>query len=502
MEKKNGNKYVLVLDEGTSSTRAIIFDDQFRVVSRSSQELQVFTRDHKVEQDGEEILQKSIDVCRDAIRKSGVDRSRIECMGITNQRTTCLPWDRKTGKPLYRAINWADSRTGDIFEKIRKDGWLDKLSSMMMINQCVPLLNLYWLLHNVEAVWEKAAANELMFGSMDTWLIYHLTKTNRYVLSYSNLSMFTGFDFIRKKWNREYLGYLGISEELLPEIVDDCGVIGETDEKFFDISIPIASDIADQQSATFAHRVLDKGMVKCTCGTGAFIDINVGNTFLPAPEGMFSISTCKLREKYYYQIEGVVIAAGGVIRWLRDGLNLIDDFGEINHLVHSVDDAGDLYFIPTLNGLGSPYWDFNTLGTLVGISTSTRRGHIVRAAFEGIIFRIREICDIVVRECGIDIEEISIDGGVSRDDFMCQLLADYSHIRIKRPNLVEITSLGAAEMAGLAVGMWDESQFDNVIRDYTIFYPDKKEIGKIEEKYFHWKEILDLSRKIYKEEGQ
>jgi len=491
-------KYVMVIDEGTSSTRCLIFDRQFNIVSQSSEEINTFGTANEVEQDGNEIFEKSVEVCKKAMALAGIQPEEILCMGITNQRSTCLPWDRSTGEPLCKAINWADARTQGIVQQIIKDGWMDKIVKVMMWPQSAPLLSLCWLIKNNELIKEKFKSNELMFGSIDTWMVYKLTGGKKYITSFSNLSMFSGFNFVEMKWHKEYLKYLGIPISILPDIVDDSGEIGVVDKKIFGAEIPISGVIADQQSGSFAHRAIEAGMVKCTIGTGAFVDISVGDKFLPAPNGLFSIATCKIKDKSIFQIEGIVLSAGTVMKWMRDNLNLIDNYEEIQMLTVSVKDAGGVFFVPSLTGLGTPYWDFDVFGTMIGFSRSTQKAHIIRAALEGIVFRIRDTYETVTKKCGMDINLINVDGGLCKADSFCQMIADFTGVKTKRPKLTEITALGAAEAAGLGMGFWNEDDIDRVINNCDEFIPKQQAKKNADSLYEDWKEVVEMSRDWYK----
>lgn len=502
MNDKTKKKYVMVVDEGTSSTRCLIFDWKFNVVAKSSRELNIFMDSDLVEQDGEEIFKKSVEVCKEAMINAGIRSEEILCMGITNQRSTSMTWDKSSGKPLCRAITWMDSRTDKIIKQIKKDGWMDKILKVMMVPQNAPLLDLCWLIRNVELIKEKVKRNEVMFGGMDSWLIFKFTGGKKYLTSFSNVSMYGGFNFLEMKWYEEYLDYLGIPLYILPDVVDDSGIMGFVDKDIFGCEIPISGAIADQQSASFAHRIIGKGMVKCTFGTGGFVDINVGDKFLQAPEGLFSIATYKIKDYKAFQIEGVIVSAGSVMKWMRDSLGLLDNFKEIKTFADSVNDSNGVFFIPSLTGLGAPYWEANANGTMIGFSQATKKAHIIRAALEGIIFRVREICETVVKKYDMGINIINVDGGLCKDDFFCQMVADITGAKIKRPKLIEITGLGAAELAGLAMGIWDKNDIDKAISDYTEFIPQAPLKKKMDNSYKRWKEVLEMSRGWYKEQVQ
>jgi len=485
-------EYILVIDEGTTSTRALIFDKDFRIISQDSMELNIFASGQTyLEQDANEIFQKTVDVCSNAIDKAGILPEEILCMGITNQRGTSIAWDKITGEPLCRAINWADARTEDVFRQISNDGWLEKISNSMVCPVCgVPMINLYWLINNNETVKKKYEKNEIMFGTVDTWLIYKFTGGSKYITSYSNVSMYNGFDLVNRKWHEEYLNYLGIDASILPEVVDDCGELGYTIKELFGAEILIAGDMADQQSATFAHRVVEKGMMKCTCGTGAFVDICVGGRFVPAPRGLFPIATYIAGDKSVFQIEGCVKSAGSVLTWIRDDLKLIGSYAEIEPMALSVPDSNGVFFIPALSGLGAPYWNAEITGTFTGLSRSTRKAHMVRAALEGIAFRIKEICEMMKNSCGIDTSIIRIDGGLSKSDFFCQTIADFLNVRVERNKLIEVTALGAAEISGIYTRLWNEDEINSRVNDCDVFIPDTAAREKIDNLYGYWNRLI------------
>lgn len=493
-------KYILVLDAGTTRVRALLFNRTFNVVSSAFAEVSTFTGASAgvIEQDGVEIFDKCLDVCRRALQEGQIDVGELDCLAITNQRATSLPWDKRTGLPLRRAINWADYRAKPIVDQLTADGWMERMSPVMMPpNYMFANLHFAWFLKNDELVRQKLAAGELCYGTLDSYLVYRLTRGKRYITSYTNVSPYSGFNLVELRWQEDFLNYLGIPPEVLPEVVDDAGDLGEVDRSFFGEALPIGALCGDQQSGMFAHGAHRKGMFKCTIGTGAFCDLCVGDTYTPAPEGLLPFVTYKVGDEIGFQIEGYVTSAGSVVRWLRDGAGLISDYSEIEPLVESVADSGGLYFVPAMAGLGAPEWEADATGLFAGLSLKIEKGHIVRAVLEGIACRIRDICDRITQTCGMDVDTVLVDGGVAKSAHLCQTIADLLKTPVERPKLTEATSLGAAELAGLYRGFWSAEEVREAGRERDHFAP---QMGAKEADLFYaaWLRAKERSRRWHR----
>lgn len=487
--------YVLVIDEGTTGTRALIFDKEFNIVSQCYEEFTQYTpSEDKVEHDAMEIYAKSVGVCREAIEKAKIASSDIAAIGITNQRATCLVWDKNTGVPLYNAIVWQDNRTAALCQEINDSEWGEKArkATGWTVAPVYSSLMLHWYLENVPEIKEKIESGEALFGTIDTWLIWKLTGGKSHVVSYSNASVMGSLDLSTGEWYTEFLDYLGISTDIYPEIVNDSGNYGTTDPDIFGAEIPICGAIADQHAALYAQGCRSKGTCKITNGTGSFLDINIGDECVVSDQGLNTVIAWKIGDEINYALEGFEAVTGSAVQWLRDGLQVIDKSSESEPLARSVEDSNGVYFVPALAGLSAPYHDPYARGTIFGISRGTTKAHIVRATLEGIAYRLKDILDVVEKESGVKMTGIRIDGGASMNDLLAQLMADMLDARVDRPLSVEATSLGAAEMAGLAAGLWTEADFDKSLEIDKSFEPAITP-EKREALYAGWREAIERS---------
>lgn len=487
--------YVLVIDEGTTGTRALIFDKEFNIVSQCYEEFTQYTpSEDKVEHDAMEIYAKSVGVCREAIEKAKIASSDIAAIGITNQRATCLVWDKNTGVPLYNAIVWQDNRTAALCQEINDSEWGEKArkATGWTVAPVYSSLMLHWYLENVPEIKEKIESGEALFGTIDTWLIWKLTGGKSHVVSYSNASVMGSLDLSTGEWYTEFLDYLGISTDIYPEIVNDSGNYGTTDPDIFGAEIPICGAIADQHAALYAQGCRSKGTCKITNGTGSFLDINIGDECVVSDQGLNTVIAWKIGDEINYALEGFEAVTGSAVQWLRDGLQVIGKSSESEPLARSVEDSNGVYFVPALAGLSAPYHDPYARGTIFGISRGATKAHIVRATLEGVAYRLKDILDVVEKESGVKMTDIRIDGGASMNDLLAQLMADMLDARVDRPLSVEATSLGAAEMAGLAAGLWTEADFDKSLEIDKSFEPAITP-EKREELYAGWREAIERS---------
>jgi glycerol kinase len=489
-------KYVMVIDEGTTGTRALLFDKAFKIVSESYVEFTQYTpSEDKVEHDAEEIYGKTIQMCKQAIERAGAAISDIECIGITNQRATAVAWNRKTGRPLHNAIVWQDNRAARRCAELNAGEWGEKCKQKTgwVINNVYSSLMLEWMARNVKGAREQFESGDAIFGTIDTWLIWKLTGGRSHKISFSNASVTGSLDIHAEEWYREFLDYLGLPLSIFPSIVEDSGDYGETSPEIFGASIPITGSIADQHAALFAQGCKTEGTAKLTNGTGSFLDVNIGEKCFVAPGGINTVIAWKIKGKTHYAMEGYSAVTGSAVQWLRDGLGIIKSSGEIEGLARSVKDTNGLFFVPALTGLGAPYWDQFARGIIVGINRGTTKEHICRATLESIGYSIRDITEAIAEVTGNRIMDVSIDGGASKNNLLAQMLSDIIGANIHRPASVEATSLGAAQMAGLYTGFWQEKDFDVSIEYDGHFKPEIPEEIRAEA-YSQWLDAVDRSK--------
>ena len=487
--------YVLVIDEGTTGTRALIFDKKFNIVAQSYEEFTQYTpSEDKVEHDAMEIYDKSVKMCKNAFASSGIKPEEIAAIGITNQRATSVVWDKKTGIPLCCAIVWQDNRSAAKCAELNASPWSAKAKKATgwTIAPVYSSLMLEWLLKNDPKVKAKVDAGEALFGTIDTWLVWKLTGGKVHAISYSNASVTGSMDLSTAKWYKEFLDYLGVPVSIFPEIREDSGDYGTTDPAIFGAAIPIGACIADQHSALYAQGCRTPGTAKLTNGTGSFLDVNIGDKCVVLEGGINTVIAWKIKGKMLYAMEGYAAVTGSAVQWLRDGLNIISKSAESEALARSVSDTNGVYFVPALTGLGAPYWDPFARGTIIGITRGTTKAHICRATLEAIAFSIKDITDDIGKNTGNPVKEIKIDGGASANNLLAQFFADILDCTVSRPASVEATSLGAAEMAGLYAGVWTEADFDGAVEYDAVF---KSGITKEEReaRYSEWSEAVKRS---------
>ena len=454
------NQYILVIDEGTTGTRALIIDHASQIVGQAYTEFTQFNpAPDRVEHDPEEIWQASLRMIHAALEQGGISLEQIAAIGITNQRATTVLWDRATGEPVTPAIVWQDTRTADFIETIRAE-WADRVYAHTgwALAPVYSALSLHWMLNNVPGLAERAAAGELAFGTIDSWLIYKLTGGRVHAIAATNASVTGSYDLLADDWYHEWLDFLGLPASLFPQVYDDSGEFGVTDADVLGAAIPITGAMADQHAALFAQQCIEPGTVKCTHGTGTFMDMNIGDQPVISPNGLNTIIAWRRNGQTTYGLEGYAAVTGSAVQWLRDGLKIIAGSQETEALANAVPDNGGVYFVPALTGLSAPYWDSYARGMIIGITRGVRQEHIVRATLEGIVFAVKDFMETMRRDAGVPIRSIKVDGGASRNNFLLQFQADMLDAEVVRPLNPEATSLGAAYMAGLAVGFWDDPQ--------------------------------------------
>ena len=450
-------EYILALDQGTSSSRAILFDKAGQPKAVSPKEFtQIFPKPGWVEHNPKEIWSSQASVIAETISAEGINGSNIAAIGITNQRETTIVWDAESGEPIYNAIVWQDRRTSAYCDTLKKDGRADLIRSKtgLIIDAYFSATKIRWILENVPGARRKAEEGRLRFGTVDTWLIWKLTRGEVHVTDVSNASRTMLFNIHTLDWDDELLRLFGVPKSMLPQIKSSSEIYGKTKGTLFAYEVPIAGIAGDQQAALFGQMCTEPGSVKNTYGTGCFMLMNSGERPIMSANKLLTTVAWKIGDKVTYALEGSIFVAGSVIQWLRDGLGIIRSSSEAEPLAASVPDNGGVYFVPALTGLGAPYWDQYATGTLFGITRGTKAGHIVRAALEGIAFQTMDIVNAMQKDAGITLKELKVDGGASRNNLLMQFQADILGTSVIRPQVTETTALGAAYLAGLATGYW------------------------------------------------
>jgi len=449
--------YILALDQGTTSSRAIIFDHKGQIQSVAQKEFtQIFPQPGWVEHDPNEIWSSQAGVAAEATAKIGINGKDIRAIGITNQRETTIVWDRETGIPVYNAIVWQDRRTAGYCDHLKKEGLTELIRSKtgLIIDAYFSASKINWILNNVDGAKERAFAGKLAFGTVDSWLVWKFTRGNVHVTDVTNASRTMLYNVIEQKWDQELLKIFDIPESMLPEVKQSSEIYGETTTTIFASKVPIAGIAGDQQAALFGQMCTEKGMVKNTYGTGCFMLMNIGDEFKASKNNLLTTIAWKINGKIEYAFEGSIFIGGAVVQWLRDGLGIIKASAEVEQLALTVNDTGGVYFVPAFAGLGAPYWDPNARGTIAGLTRGTNSGHIARAAIESIAFQTVDVLKAMEADAGVKIKELRVDGGATANNLLMQFQADLLDCKVIRPNIVETTALGAAYLAGLAVGYW------------------------------------------------
>ncbi|MGV3755244.1 MAG: glycerol kinase GlpK [Verrucomicrobiota bacterium] len=448
-------KYVLALDQGTTSSRAIVFDQRGAIVSVAQQEFrQIFPQPGWVEHDPREIWATQSNVAAEAILKAGLTARDIAAIGITNQRETTVVWDKGTGKPIHNAIVWQDRRTAKACDQLkkRKLAPMIKKKTGLVVDAYFSGTKLQWLLQNVPGAKEKAKRGELAFGTIDSWLIWNLTCGRKHVTDVSNASRTMLYDIRKGDWDDDLLKLFGIPRSILPEVRSSSEVYGETN--LFGSPIPIAGIAGDQQAALFGQVCTKPGMVKNTYGTGCFMLMNTGTKPIASKNNLLTTVAWKIGNKTEYALEGSIFIAGAVVQWLRDGLGIIRSSSEIEALASQAADNGGVYLVPAFAGLGAPHWDQYARGTIVGLTRGSGRPQIARAALEGIAYQVQDVLHAMEADSGVKLKELRVDGGACANNLLMQFQSDILKVPVTRPKVTETTALGAAYLAGLAVGYW------------------------------------------------
>ncbi len=454
------HKYVLAIDQGTTTSRAILFNRQGQVITLSQKTFQqYFPKPGWVEHDPNEIWYTQSLAIKEAMAKADVTDDHIACIGIANQRETTIVWDRETGFPVYNAIVWQDRRTADYCEELKAEGYSDFIQQKtgLVIDAYFSATKVKWILDHVKGIRERAERGELCFGTVDSWLVWKLTRGSQFITDVTNASRTMLFNINTLQWDQELLDLFTIPSSMLPEVKSSSEVYCETSMPIFKTGIPVSGMAGDQQAALFGQLCLDKGMMKTTYGTGCFMIVNTGDKPVLSQNNLLTTIAWKLGDQVTYALEGSVFVGGAVIQWLRDGIGLIPNAPVTEQMAKSVSDNGGVYFVPALTGLGAPYWDQYARGAIIGITRGTTAAHLTRAALEGICYQVYDVLIAMENDIQAKPKEIRVDGGAIANNFLMQFQADISRCPVVRPSIIETTALGAAYLAGLAVNYWKDT---------------------------------------------
>lgn len=476
-------KYILALDQGTTSSRAIVFDHDGKICSVAQKEFtQYFPKPGWVEHNPNEIWSSQASVIAESISAIDINGLDIAGIGITNQRETTIVWDVDTEEPIYNAIVWQDRRTADYCDKLRAEGLIDTIREKtgLIIDAYFSGTKIKWILDNVPGARQRAEQGKLRFGNVDSWLVWRLTRGEVHVTDVTNASRTMLFNINTLKWDADLLKLLDIPVSMLPEVKSSSEVYGHTKTTIFAHEVPISGIAGDQQAALFGQMCIEPGAIKNTYGTGCFVMLNTGEKPVKSENNLLTTIAWKIGDKINYALEGSIYVGGSVVQWLRDGLCCIKSSSEIEELAASVPDSGGVFFVPALTGLAAPYWDQHARGTIIGITRGTTTAHIARAALDGIAFQTYDIARAMAKDMGAPLTELKVDGGASRNNLLMQYQANLLGIKVVRPKITETTALGAAYLAGLAVGFWKD--LDEIKQQWQVErtfepVPDNEEIA-------------------------
>ena len=458
MENKQDvkQKYIVALDQGTTSSRAIVFDHEQNIVSVGQKEFsQIYPQPGWVEHDPMEIWATQYGVLQEALIKAGITMADVAGVGITNQRETTIVWEKDTGKPIYNAIVWQCRRTADLCDTLKEEGWADYIQSTtgLVIDAYFSATKISWILDHVPGARERAEKGELLFGTVDSWLVWNLTGGKVHVTDYTNASRTMLYNIRELKWDDKLLERLDIPKVMLPEVRNSSEIYGYIGTG--DVQIPIAGIAGDQQAALFGQACFERGSAKNTYGTGCFLLMNIGKQFIQSRQGLITTIAATMNDDVEYALEGSIFVGGAVIQWLRDELRLIETAAESEEYALELTDNGGVYLVPAFTGLGAPHWDMYARGSIFGLTRGTGRSHIVRAALEAIAYQTNDVLQAMVEDSGLSLTELKVDGGACQNNFLMQFQADIMNCEVRRPAITETTALGVAYLAGLAVGYWE-----------------------------------------------
>jgi glycerol kinase len=489
--------YVLALDQGTTSSRAILFDISGSIVGTESQEFrQIYPKPGWVEHDPDDIWDSQLAVARSVVDKSGVRTGDIKAIGITNQRETVIVWDR-SGRPVYNAIVWQCRRTAPYCEDLKKAGWEDKLKRKtgLVTDAYFSGTKVKWILDNVDGARSRAEQGELLFGTIDSWLVYNLTGGQVHVTDYTNASRTLLYNIYELCWDDEILTEFGVPRAMLPEVKASSEVYGTTvPQTLAGAEIPIAGIAGDQQAALFGQGCFHPEIAKNTYGTGCFLLMNTAERAVPSEAGLLTTIACGIQEKVEYALEGSIFIAGAAVQWLRDELRLIESAADTERWAAQTPDTGGVYVVPAFVGLGAPHWDPFARGTIVGLTRGTNRSHIIRATLESMAYQTRDVLSCISKDSGIALKELRVDGGAAANNFLMQFQADILGVPVERPAVIETTALGAAYLAGMAVGFWKNREQITGNRQIERTFEPAMTASKREALYDGWLRAIERSR--------
>lgn len=448
---------ILALDQGTTSSRAIVFDQQGNIVAVEQQEFrQIYPQSGWVEHDPLEIWLTQINVAKNVLQKNNISVNQIKAIGITNQRETTVVWDKKTGQPVCNAIVWQDRRTAAICDRLKTEGWEQYIRHRtgLVVDAYFSGTKLHWILENIPGARQKAEQGELLFGTIDTWLLWNLTGGSAHITDYSNASRTMLYDIQSLAWDKQLLAALHIPESMLPQVCPSSQVYAHTAEKFFGAPIPIAGIAGDQQAALFGQGCFDSGMAKNTYGTGCFMLMNTGEQLIHSQSGLITTIAWGLDGRVEYALEGSVFIAGAAVQWLRDEMKILDSAADSEYFATKVKDNGGVFVVPAFAGLGAPYWDMYARGAIFGLTRGTSKAHIIRATLESLAYQTKDVLAAMEKDASINLKTLRVDGGACANNFLMQFQADMLGVPVQRPCVIETTALGAAYLAGIAVGFW------------------------------------------------
>ena len=495
-------KYIIALDQGTTSSRAILFDHDGNIVGTGQKEFeQIFPEPGWVEHKPNEIWSTQSGVISEAIANANIASSDIEAIGITNQRETTVVWDKETGEPVYNAIVWQDRRTSGFIDKLKADGLESTFQEKtgLILDAYFSGSKLAWILDNVDGVRKKAEADKLLFGTIDSWLIYKLTGGEVHVTDVSNACRTLMYNIHEMKWDEEVLDILNIPRSMFPEVKSSSEVYGHANQGQLRSDVPIAGILGDQQAASFGQVCFEKGQGKNTYGTGCFFLMNTGQETIPSENKLLTTIAWQVDDKVDYALEGSIFIAGAVVQWLRDGLGIIRNSEDVEKLAQSEKDNGGVYLVPAFAGLGAPHWDQYARGTIVGLTRGSTAGHIARAALEGIVYQVNDVARAMEADSGTPLKELRVDGGAAKNDLLMQFQADTLGVEVVRPKITETTALGAAYVAGLAVDFWkDKGELESLWEEEKRFEPQMEERER-EALTERWHEALERSKSWHDE---
>lgn len=491
-------KYILAIDQGTTSSRAILFDKNSNIVATNQTEFkQYFPESGWVEHNANEIWSSVLSVVAGVLIDNDVKADQVEAIGITNQRETAVVWDKNTGRPIYNAIVWQSRQTEGICEDLKSQGLEDEFKEKtgLLLDPYFSGTKVKWILDNVDGAREKAENGDLLFGTIDTWLIWRFTEGASHVTDYTNASRTLMYNIYDLEWDDSLLEHLTVPKSMLPEVKSSSEVYGKTTSAhFFGHNVPIAGVAGDQQAALFGQTCFEDGDTKNTYGTGCFLLMNTGSEAKKSDNGLLTTIAYGLDGEVKYALEGSIFVAGSAIQWLRDGLRMFQDSSETESYAEKVDDTGGVYVVPAFTGLGAPYWDSSARGAVFGLSRGTEKEHFIRATLESLAYQTKDVIDAMEKDSGITLETLRVDGGAAANDFLMQFQSDLLQNEVERPEVLETTALGSAYLAGLAVGFWEsKEELKEVSTADTVFKPEKSE-DDVSELYEGWQAAVHATQ--------